>query len=384
MSVDHIKSVISRDNEAFETPCYVYYPERISENYQRLKAALGTSLIISIKANHSIDLLSLISNEKDGYEATSEHELNMMALMKGRLCFLNNPSFNGELVRKAVSAKVQIIVDHPHQIRLLEPHISKIRPVMLRLNTGLLKQYLPEHPGMRKDHFGMDMDNLGIAIDKLNALGIPVEGIHLFKGSYSFNSTAIPTVEAIQALLPIIEERLGYPLKKVNLGGGLSAYWDQEGFDFAEYRARLAPLQERYEVLHESGRAVFAASGYFLTKVVSQKTINGHHYAICDGGLAQSFLLAQTENTFRKVKQPEMWWAQENTRETANSTVEFAGGSCNKDDIIGKLPAGSRMPETGDIAIFSECGAYNATYSPVNFLGLPKAKEYLLLDSSQE
>lgn len=381
MSVAHIQQVLTRDSATFETPCYVYYPEQISENYQRLKAALGTSLIISIKANHSIDLLSLISNDKDGYEATSEHELNMMALMKGRLCFLNNPSFNGELVRKAVSAKVQIIVDHPQQVNLLAPHAERVRPVMLRLNTSLLKQYLPEHPSMRKDHFGMDLDNLGVAIDALKALNIPVEGIHLFKGSYSFNTTAIPTVEAIKALLPIIEDRLGYPLKKVNLGGGLNAHWDEEGFDFAEYRQQLAPLMEHYEVLHESGRAIFAASGYFLTKVVSQKNIGGHHYAICDGGLAQSFLLAQTESTFRKVKQPDMWWANEANRQVVDAAVEFAGGSCNKDDIIGKLPPGHRLPHTGDVAIFSDCGAYYATYSPVNFLGLPKAREYLLLEN---
>ena len=69
------------------------------------------------------------------------------------------------------------------------------------------------------------------------------------------------------------------------------------------------------------------------------------------------------------------------TRETANSTVEFVWVAVgNKDDIIGKL----QRPHAGNRRYrhFSECGAYNATYSPVNFLGLP-SQEYLLLDSSR-
>ena len=125
----------------------------------------------------------------------------------------------------------------------------------LRLNTGFTETVSAGTSGMRKDHFGMDMDNLGIAIDKLNALGIPVEGIHLFKVPIA--STAPPFLQW-KPFRRCCHHR-GTPwlsVEKVNLGGGLSAHWDQEGFDFAQYRARLAPLQERYEVLHESGRAV--------------------------------------------------------------------------------------------------------------------------------
>ena len=111
-----------------------------------------------------------------------------------------------------------------------------------------------------------------------------------------------------------MEERLGHPLRWVSLGGGLEELWVNKGHDFEGYRQELAQLPAHIEKVHEFGRAIFASAGVFVTKVIAAKSIEGQRYVICDGGMAQAFLLAQTENTFRKYRKL-------NTREVIDHAI---------------------------------------------------------------
>ncbi|WP_404364292.1 hypothetical protein [Marinobacter sp.] len=374
MSIESVKTLLEKDPEMFQTPCFVYVPELVERNYQSLREAIGTDLIISVKANHCIDLLTLISSGKDGFEAASESELSILTMAKGHYSFVNSPGLTAAMVRKAVGAKAQLVVDHPEQVALLAPYRERLKPVMLRVHPSAL---LELEPRQKVGHFGMDWQGLCSAIDALRELEIPVAGLHCFQGSYSFQKRAIATVSAMEGLAQRVEERLGYALTILNLGGGFGPSWQTEDFDFEGYRERLIPMQARYQLLHEAGRAIFATAGCFLTRVVSVKTLGQQRYAVCDGGIAQNFLLAQTESPFSRPFSPQFWPTSGDKKQQDIRTT-LVGSSCNKDDVIGQVDGQAALPAIGDIALYPMCGAYNRTYSPVDFLGLAKAREYIV------
>lgn len=375
-TLNALKAQLSNVPTSYKTPCFVYSASDIRDNYLQLKAQLGTRLMMSIKANHCTDLLHLIRDQIDGFEVASEFELNLLALMKSDCGYINNPSMSAELMRKAVAARVTLTLDHPHQITHLMALKNKLKPVCLRLSSALFLKDGEPLP-KRIDHFGMDKEALSSSIAQLKAEGIAVEGIHVFRGSHSFEQTALDTAAKLPAILDFIETQLGYPLKAINLGGGFSPECLAGKFDFAAYRSALAPLSG-YQLMHESGRGIFASAGYFMTKVAATKRILDQDVIICDGGMAQNFLLAQTEKPIKQYAQPEVVHCTNESCHILESTAKIVGSSCNREDVIGQLAAGSARPQVDDILIFSGCGAYNRTYSPIQFLGLTHAREYVL------
>ena len=212
-------------------------------------------------------------------------------------------------------------------------------------------------------------------------VNISLKGIHVFKGSYSFQKEAFETAKKMKMLIPIVEKKLGYKLEMVNLGGGICEKWYQMDFDFDAYREELKTFPSHICINHESGRAIFSSAGSFVTTIIHTKKLNNEIVAICDGGMAQNFLLCQTEKTFKNYKKPMVWThsLQKKTRLKKSQTVVLAGSSCSHNDIISKFETNKQDDiKQGSICIFNFCGAYNYSYSLGGFLKLQKAKEFIL------
>lgn len=244
----------------------------------------------------------------------------------------------------------------------------------LRLSNKLIAAYSPDTPRLRDDQFGMDMALVAEAIDKARALDLRIEGLHLYAGPHTFAKAARHVAAAMQKILPEVESLLGHRLSVLNLGGGLEENWQDRGHDFDGYRAAIAPLQAEYEILHEFGRAIFTDCGIFATRVLQVKQVCGQRYAVCDGGMAQAFLLAQTENMMRKYRTPTIWGREARDLPEGEKTI-VTGSTCSRDDVIGHIP---QEVEEGDLLIFHDCGAYTRTYSMNNFLQLGEATSYVL------
>src|SRR5262249_51325660 len=140
-------------------------------------------------------------------------------------------------------------------------------------------------------------------------------------------------VEVVEKLFDAVGETLGYPLEVINLGGGIPSDWREKNIDFAAYRASLQPLKRKAEIIHEAGRAIFGTAGYFVAEVVSVKSIGAKRFVVCDGGMAQNFLLAKTEHVIRKYDRPSLV-SERPSDERRDYT--FVGASCNRDDVIGE------------------------------------------------
>jgi len=385
--MDKIKALLQENAGQIETPCYLYSVSQVAQNYQALSEALGTKLIYSMKANNNADLLMRASHHLDGgIEVASIGELNLVAGGDSEK-FINNPSADKKFLRAAVASRSTIILDNLVQLEALREFVGKrpLKPVLLRLNSSVLKRFNQDLPSIRADQFGMDWVTVTTAISLCREFDIPLAGFHLFNGSYSFTKAANATAVAAIAILAEMERLYDQALSFVNLGGGFSEQWQEQGFDFESYRQLLGEFPAHITLAHETGRGLMASAGYFATRVRYTKQIEGNQFAICDGGINQNFLLAQTENTFRKLKTPLLWRksnADSSTDaaldETEKGVCTYVGSSCSKDDVIGKQTDEHLLPQAGDICIYDHCGAYNASYTVTPFLKLPQAKTYII------
>ncbi|GAA4222709.1 diaminopimelate decarboxylase [Sagittula marina] len=360
-----------------QTPAFVYNADAVNARITALKAALGTDVIISFKASNQLDLLLRLEPDNyDGIEIASRGELHMIAGKTGPNVFINTPALNDPLVRAGISAGATFIVDTPEHLDMIARLKGKreINPVTLRLSNKIIAKICPDAPTLRDDQFGMDLDQARAAIEKARGLGLKINGLHLYAGPHTFRKAARFVVAAMTHAVREIEDALGHDLEVLNLGGGLEENWPELGHDFDSYRALLTELPGRCRLIHEFGRAIFADCGVFAVRVQQVKTVMGQPYAICDGGMAQAFLLAQTENMMRRYRVPRVLNRDVAPLPDGASTI-ICGSTCSRDDVIGKV-AGA--VEAGDVLIFDNCGAYTRTYSMNNFLQLGGADTYVV------
>lgn len=364
---------------ALETPCYVLEPTLVIEDYLALREALGTPLIVSMKANPVLDLLVRCNHAfGDGIEIASLGELNVTV---GRMTvprYVNTPALDPTLAAAALACKATIICDGPQQVQMVRSAAARVRgPV--RLGLRLNAADLLESRTTQADHFGMDRDTLWRLLDEWPEGQLEVAGLHAFAGSNSFASWSGPLVDALTAMVEAFARRRGSAPGFVTLGAGVPAAWREASIDFAAYRKRLAPLQALTQVKHEAGRAIFARGGSFLTRVVGVKPLVDQQVAVCDGGMAQCFALAQTEHFVKRahaprVLRPAAGEGGEGVEASAPKPTLVVGNSCNRADVIGRIESG--CVQAGDLLVFDHCGAYH-TYSPTGFLNLRPAQCYI-------
>jgi diaminopimelate decarboxylase len=363
---------------ALDTPCYLYDPDCVREDYAELSRLLGTALIVSIKANSDPDLLAAcVSDFTDGIELASRRELDIVRQHPVPK-FLTTPALTPELMRAGLAAQATLVLDNLQQVELAiaESRTRKLTSLILRLNSGeLLPEASRRSPG---DRFGMCTADVIEAGKRLRAAGIPLRGMHVFAGSQTFSRAAVPLVAGLVRLLPDLEHSLGQRIGFLNLGGGIPAEWRSQKLDFRSYREALAPLQAGRVLAHEAGRAIFARCGAFVTRVLSRKRLNAHHVVACDGGMVHAFQLAQTELPIKLLRAPALISADATERPAADGPVLFVGNTCSNVDRIGCVEAGAPLPEPGDYCIFAATGAYFATYTLAGFLGIPPARVYVL------
>jgi diaminopimelate decarboxylase len=355
------------------TPCYVYDPAQVIAAVQGLRARLGTGLVVSLKANPDPDLYTSCCHAfSDGVEVASLRELDVTAGSR-IVRFVNNPAMGTDLVRAAVAMRSTVIVDHAAQADLLIAlrRPAEIQPVLLRINASDAGLEMP-----RSDHFGMSIGEAGAVARRLLAEGIRVSGCHLYAGSHALRRTWRGVGRVALSVAAAVEAAIGAPLTTINLGGGFGID-DAASAMIEDYAASLGALRPRYELLHESGRAIFARAGMFVVRVVAVKTLRHRHFVICDGGLAQNLLLSGITAPIRRHAMPAVMAANPDALRPAALPVTFVGSSCNPDDVIGEAPAGAWLPHPGDLIVWDSCGAYSQTFSVVDFLGLPRARTYL-------
>ncbi|KQP41158.1 hypothetical protein ASF44_30350 [Pseudorhodoferax sp. Leaf274] len=375
--LDEMRDLVAPGAFELETPCYVFDPTRVARDYTELKEALGTGLVVSLKANPVLDLLARCGHQfTDGIEIASLGELNLTVGRAAVPRFVTTPAMTSNLAASAIACRSTLVADSLPQLEMILK-IAMARRAGVRLALRVNAACLPgtQLPPGARDHFGMAPADVTAALDRVRQADLRIEGLHTFAGSNTFLSCHRQIASGMAALAEQISGHPAAQLSFINLGGGIPADWRNAGIDWPSYRTQLAHLFGSISLLHEAGRAVFTACGRFVVRILGVKQIEGRQYAVCDGGMAHNFLLAQTESLMKRTIAPRVLAADPQTHPTATiRPTVVVGNSCNRADVLGHVQG--QPVEEGSLLIFEGCGAYH-TYSPNGFLNLKSPRLYV-------
>ena len=207
-------------------------------------------------------------------------------------------------LQAAVDGRVgRSIVDHAEELAELSSRASPAEPVdvLLRVNTGIeAHTHAYVRTGGEESKFGFALADIDAAVATvLDARGLRLRGFHSHIGSQIFDG------ESYAASLPIFLDvyaracALGAPLRDLVIGGGfgIDPRPAGEALDLHLTIERLVAELARGSAERgiprprlglEPGRAVIAAAGTSLYRVVSVKRQGSRRFAIVDGGIADN------------------------------------------------------------------------------------------------
>jgi diaminopimelate decarboxylase len=281
--VDGRLSIAGRDAEAFArehgTPLFVYDRRRLTENAQRLIAALDRAGLrhrvrFALKANPDPEALTVL-RPLVGIDACSPGEV-LRALECGWRA--EEISYTGTNVS---DRDLDVILVHPVHLNLdAVSQIDRVgrrlaaapperRRIGIRVNPGAGAGYNEQlaYSGARPTKFGIYEDRLDEALETARRHDLTIDTVHVHVGS-GWLAEGVPGFEAAVARVAAIARRLrdeGHPIGEVNVGGGLGvpARADETPIDLDAW---AAAIRRALGDLVDDGVVVGCEPGDYLAK----------------------------------------------------------------------------------------------------------------------
>lgn len=201
-------------------------------------------------------------------------------------------------------------------------------------------------------------------------------GVHAHIGSQIFDTEPFVTgAEIMIRFIADINEKCGYYLRELNLGGGFGVRYveDDPKIDIvANIKAIAAEIDRicsergiaRPKIMFEPGRSIVAAAGLTLYTVGSVKTVPGfRNYVSIDGGMPDNPRYALYGSKYTAL-------IANKANECADYPCTLAGRCCESGDLIGEGMM-IQTPTRGDTVAVLVTGAYNYSMSS-NYNRLPR------------
>lgn len=376
-------SLLRKIAKQYGTPAYVYDAAKLISNIQTLRNGISSKaqLFYSVKANPNKHLLKLIGCYVDGVEICSvgEFKTAQMAGVDPQKMIFVGPGKKEDELRFAISQNIRTIIVESIQELIVINQLGDKRKisVALRINPYTTVSGGRLNMSGSPTQFGFDENEAFSILGNNDFDNISIDGIHFYYGTQQLNGHIedqlfVKSIEIFKKAITIA------PLKFIDFGGGFGVpYFENENeFDFSLlhewHKAINSSYFNPYDVLVESGRFLVASCGYFLTKVLYTKHMNGKKFAIADGGMNNHFALASIG---RVLKRDFPVIALNDSKET--EIISIAGPLCTPVDMIASNVA---LPiiEPNDILVLKNAGAYGYTYSPQLFLSHPAPIELLV------
>jgi diaminopimelate decarboxylase len=387
-----------------DTPFYLYDLDVLERRVAALRAALPDRfrLAYAVKANPSAAVLGRIAELGLGADVASDGELERVlaaGIDPAEVVFTGPGKRDAELAA-AVSAGVGLLtVESPGELRRLASIAAAAErrvPILLRRSLDPTDGAPAEVTRIIGDagagKFGMDDDDLRASAQfALDSPWLELHGVHAFGASNILDAGAIVRhVERTMAFGRDLAEDLGFPLRIIDVGGGLGIPYsvDEPPLDLAALRCGLAALSEDLlldpatamtRILIEPGRFLVGPAGAYVTRVVDTKRVRGRAIAIVDGGINHLLrpVLVQPQRIRRlgvAHVRPRPESPVRAGADLAPEPVTIAGPLCTGLDILARdLPIG--MPEMGELLAVLDAGAYGYTESMPFFLSRPLPAE---------
>lgn len=381
--------VISAAIEREGTPVYIYSKDRLQKQIRNLKIAFPfcNCFYYSVKSNPNPDIISYLKTHEINFDVASINEIQSVVSKKikpTRLSFVG-PAKTKEEIYFSVSIRVDLIVaESLREVILIQKaaeYYDINQKILLRVNPIKFYNYKNRLVKMNPSQFGIDEENL---IDTLKSIGnfsnIDFQGIHAHFQSQILDSEIL--YKNFEIILEIAREVMKHNKNTniVNLGGGVGIPYFAEQHEYEIVKSQndanvfSQKIPDALKISLEFGRYISGPSGVFVSRIIDIKTSRGKMYVKIDGGMSNHLSAAGFGQLIRRNLKIKKLGAEKNEAEK-NYTI--VGPSCYSLDIMAenvKLPC----LKVDDHLIFYNSGAYGLSFSPVNFLGLPKAKEILI------
>lgn len=387
----------------FGTPTYLYSGTAISEAFRDLDRGLAEiphAICFAVKANGNLTILSRLAKQGSGFDIVSGGELDHLQRIgvRGDRIVFSGVGKSREEIRAALeyspAGKVcrtrratgillfNVESEAELEILLAEAARSVRRggaapDCAIRVNPDVQAGGHPHIATGRYHHkFGLDWAEAKLLYVKYkDSRWIRWQGISAHIGSQIVSLE--PFRSAFERIASYVRElqAAGIPLKYLDFGGGLGVRYTNESTASREDYARMVATVARPLGLHlllEPGRAIVAAAGVLLTRVVYTKENHGKRFVIVDAGMNDLIRPA-----LYSAIHPITSVAREAGKSDAVvSKADIVGPVCETGDcFLHDWPLGEVQP--GDVLAVWVAGAYG-TVQGSNYNGRTRPPEVLV------
>ena len=356
------------------TPCFVYSTAAIRAAYAEFANALAgrdARICYSVKANSNLAVLALLARLGAGFDIVSGGELARVIAAGGDpgKTLFSGVGKSAEEIRYALEKGIGCFNLESEaeldRVAAIAAKMGKRAPIALRVNPDIDPKTHPYiSTGLRETKFGVahaDAERLYRKAADLKQLEIVGIGCHI--GSLLLDPA--PLVAAVERVLALVE-RIGVPLKHIDVGGGYGIrYKDETPRPVSDFmKAILRVMDNRRETLVvDPGRSIVGNAGVLLTRVEYVKP--GH--LVVDAAM----------NDLIRPALYGAWHEVKPVKESAggDGVYNVVGPVCESADFLAKerrLAAAE-----GDLLAIMSSGAYAMAMSS-NYNTRPRAPEVLV------
>ena len=363
------------------TPLYVYSAAMIRARVSAFGQAFRSiphTLCYSVKANSTLAILRLMTDEGTGFDVVSGGELQRVLRVSrkaaSKVVFSGVGKTAAEMELALRSGILLFNIESASELSLLSAIATRLKKraaVAVRVNPDVSAK---THPYIST---GLHQHKFGVPIPEARTLYalaakqpyLKVAGVSVHIGSQitdvgSFHSALERVADLVRAL-----REQGHDIRYIDAGGGLGISYEgaQKSFDkqIAAYaRAVLGPLRGlKLHLLLEPGRSIVGPAGVLLTRVLYRKTNNRKRFLIVDAAM-NDLLRPSLYGAYHEIVP-----VSRNSRET--EITDVVGPICETGDFFArdrKLP----LVSEGDLLAILDVGAYGAVLgSNYNTRGRP-------------
>lgn len=358
------------------TPFYLYSAAQLRGNFEAYAQAFAgaeATICFAVKSCPNVAILKLLQNAGAGADTVSEGEIRR-ALLAGmapeKIIFSGVGKTKEEIAFALESGIGQLNVESPAELEMID-QVAAARKVQAKISVRINPDidagtHEKISTGRKSDKFGVPWREARATYARARTLShLEVQGVACHIGSQIIDP--VPFERAFVRLTELVRELQadGFPLRRVDLGGGLGIrYQDETPLAVSDYAqlvlAQVQPLGLR--LFLEPGRSISASAGVLISEVQFIKQTGEKSFAVLDAGM-------------NDLARPAIYGAYHEiipVREGApNERYDIVGPVCESSDIFGINRSLPKLA-SGDLVGILNAGAYGAAMSSnYNTRGLP-------------
>lgn len=377
--------------EQFSTPFHLYDEAGIRENVRNLHKAFswnkGFKEYFAVKANPNPVLLSILKDEKCGFDCSSYTELMLseaLGVIGDDIMFSSNMT-PIEDYKYTLKLDGIINLDDISHIDFLEDNAYIPKKISCRYNPGgnfKINNQIMDKPSDAK--YGFTYDQLVDGIKLLKEKGVEEFGIHSFLASNTVANEYYPVLAKLLFETAVkIKAETGVSISFINLSGGIGIPYkptDEKADIFVIGEGVRKAFEEvlvpndlgNVKIFTELGRFIMGPYGCLVTTAIHRKNIYKNYIGV--------------DSCSVDLMRPAMYRAYHHITvmgkgDVGDEIVDVCGGLCENND---KFAIDRSLPhvEIGDLIVIHDTGAHGLAMG-YNYNGKLKSKEILFTEDKQ-